>query len=208
MTQPDRIVAPRRLRLRTGLGAAVVLGLVGLAIAVLVTALGAKGSTQAVDPADPTASGHRADDAADVGATGAIIFVHLLGAVARPGLYELREGDRAVDAVAAAGGFADQADQTQLNLARLLADGEQIYVPVVGEVQPAPEAAGTVGGKVNLNTADEAALDTLPGVGPATARRILDWRETNGRFTTIEDLLSVSGIGDKTFAELKDLVTV
>src|SRR3989337_668594 len=102
MTQPDRIVAPRRLRLRTGLGAAVVLGLVGLSLAALVT---------------------------DLGATGASIFVHLLGAVARPGLYELREGDRAVDAVAAAGGFADQADQTQLNLAGLLADRDRTYVP-------------------------------------------------------------------------------
>ena len=136
------------------------------------------------------------------------------GAVARPGLYELRDGDRAIDAIAAAGGFAPEADQAQLNLARLLVDGEQIRVPAVGELPvPAPTTTGgggtgVAGSKVNLNTADEAELDTLPGVGPATARRILEWREQNGRFSSIEDLLSVTGIGDKTFADLEQLVTV
>ena len=200
------------------IGAAVVLLFVGLVVAVLVSALGPRGSavTLAPDPA-PLAEDMPAD-----GASGTAIFVHLLGAVERPGLYQLREGDRAIDAVAAAGGFTPTADQSQLNLARPLSDGEQIYVPAVGEAPP-PGAgdvggsalgggsgvgAGTPGGRVNLNTADLAALDTLPGVGPATAKAIIDWRDANGRFTAVEDLLSVTGIGEKTLAELRDLVTV
>ena len=141
------------------------------------------------------------------------LLVHLVGAVATPGLYELRAGDRVVDAVAAAGGFTPDADQARLNLAGPVSDGEQIFVPRVGEARPVAEGSGAPGAAepsspVNLNTADEGALDALPGVGPATAKNILDWREANGRFTAVEDLLSVTGIGEKTLAELRDLVTV
>lgn len=141
------------------------------------------------------------------------LLVHLVGAVANPGLYELREGDRVVDAVAAAGGFTPDADQARLNLAGPVSDGEQVFVPRVGEALPVARgsgapAAGEPSSPVNLNTADEAALDALPGVGPATAKNILDWREANGRFTAVEDLLSVTGIGEKTLAELRDLVSV
>ena len=141
------------------------------------------------------------------------LLVHLVGAVATPGLYELRAGDRVVDAVAAAGGFTPDADQARLNLAGPVSDGEQIFVPRVGEARPVAEGSGVPGvagpsSPVNLNTADEGALDALPGVGPATAKNILDWREANGRFTAVEDLLSVTGIGEKTLAELRDLVTV
>ncbi len=196
------------------LGAAVVLLFVALVVAVLVAALGPRGSAVTIAP-DPAPIAEDLPGAAPSGVGGAI-FVHLLGAVQRPGLYQLREGDRGIDAVAAAGGFAETADQSQLNLARPLSDGEQIHVPAIGET-PSPGAGtvgagvgggGTVAGKVNLNTADLAALDTLPGVGPATAKAIVDWRDANGRFTAVEDLLSVTGIGDKTLAELRDLVTV
>ena len=183
------------LRLRVGPGAVIVLLLVGLGIAVLVTALtGRDGSVPVVAPS-----------AFSVGEAGAI-YVHVLGAVHEPGLHELRPGDRVVDAIAAAGGFTDNADETQLNLARLLVDGEQLYAPVLGEVPVA--STGSTGGKVNLNTADQAALETLPEVGPSLAQAILSWREKNGRFSAVEDLMSVSGIGDKTFDMLKDLVTV
>jgi len=178
-------------------GGVVVLVLVGLGCAVLVSALGEHGSVEPV--ARPTASA--------ASASGSSIYVHILGAVARPGLYELRDGDRAVDAVAAAGGFLDTADQTQLNLARLVVDGEQIVVPVIGET-PAAAPGTTPSGLVNLNTADAATLDTLPRVGPAMAARIIDWRESNGQFATVDDLLDVTGIGDKTFEGLKELVTV
>jgi competence protein ComEA len=139
------------------------------------------------------------------GSTSAI-FVHILGAVTRPGLYQLREGDRVVDAVAAAGGFTDGADDAQVNLARFLSDGEQITVPLIGATPAGP--AGTSNGKVNINTADATALETLPRVGPAMAARIIAWRDANGRFTTVDDLRSVSGIGDRTFDALKDLITV
>jgi competence protein ComEA len=142
-----------------------------------------------------------------------VLFVHILGAVTKPGLYQLHDGDRAVDAVAAAGGFTAEADRQQLNLARLVSDGEQIYVPKVGEAGAGPPGSsatgsGTIGGKVNINTASESDLETLPRVGPTMAKRIIAWRGANGRFATIEDLMSVTGIGEKTFAELKDLVTV
>jgi competence protein ComEA len=185
--------------MRVRLGAVVVLVLVGLGCAVLVSALGDHGS--AADVARPSAAASPGQLA------GSQIFVHILGAVERPGLYALREGDRAVDAVAAAGGFAPTADLAQLNLARFVVDGEQIYVPALGEV-PASAPGTTAGGKVNINTADEPTLETLPRVGPAMAARIIAWREANGNFTTIEDLMSVTGIGDKTFESLKDLVTV
>ena len=206
MPPSDPLAASRTGRLRVGLGAAIVLLLTGLGIAVLVTALGANsGRTTVVGVPSPSPG---------VTATGsgrATIYVHVLGAVNRPGLYAFRDGDRAIDAVAAAGGYTQHADRRQLNLARLLVDGEQIYLPSTGEVTAPPgggAASGTTAGKINLNTADAAALETLPRVGPALAARILAWREVNGRFTSIEDLLGVSGIGEKTFAGLKDLVTI
>jgi competence protein ComEA len=236
------VVPSRSARVRVGTGAAIVLVLVAFGIAVLVSLLGASRATESIplrggEPAASSAdqdageaeagSGPGSAEGATPGGSSdppgaspgiARIFVHILGAVERPGLYELGVGGRGIDAVAAAGGFTAEADQGGLNLARLLVDGEQIVVPIVGEAPP-PGAGGSAapgggpvgaaaGGLVDLNTADAALLDTLPGVGPATAQRILDWRETNGGFTSIEDLLSVSGIGEKTFADLEGLVTV
>ncbi len=183
-------------RWRTRAGAVVVLVLVALGLAVLVSALTSTGSSVEIAPTSAPA------DAAPTGQ----VFVHILGAVQRPGLYELREGARAVDAVAAAGGFLDTADQAALNLARVVVDGEQLVVPVLGETAITPGTSAD--GRVNINTADASTLDTLPRIGPALAERILSWRESNGRFTTIEELMSVPGIGDATFEGLKDLVTV
>ena len=209
MDPPALLVARRPVRSRVGVGAAIVLLLVGLGIAVLVSAFGGHGSTQSIAPpvgsATPGASG-----GARSSSTGATIYIHILGAVAKPGLYLLADGDRAVDLVAAAGGFTDTADRSGLNLARTLVDGEQIVVPNSGESPPAGAAPGaaTAGGKVNINTADETALETLPRVGPAMAKRIIDWRSKNGRFTALEDLMSVTGVGEKTFDSLKELVTL
>lgn len=201
---------PASPRVRVRLGGAVVLVLLGLGVAVLVSALGSPGQSAVVDGAGPSSSEDAEDEEGTV-PVGAVLYIHLLGAIARPGLYELPEGARAIDVVAAAGGFAENADRTQLNLARPLSDGEQIYVPAIGEVPaavPGGGAAAAQGGKVNLNTADAAALETLPRVGPAMAARILDWRAANGRFASVDDLRAITGIGEKTFAALKDLVTV
>lgn len=220
------VPSPRRARVRVGAGAALILVLVGLGVAVLVTAITPRGTTSVVAPGDGGGGGSAAtaadppavEEAGDPGAEGpAAIYVHILGQVARPGLYELRDGDRAVDIVAAAGGFTDTADPAGLNLARFLSDGEQIVVPAVGEVPAAGAGSGAAGGAgvgvgvdgtININTADAAALDTLPRIGPAMAQRIIAWRDTNGRFTAVEDLLDVTGIGDATLAGLRDLVTV
>ncbi|MGV8896157.1 MAG: helix-hairpin-helix domain-containing protein [Rhodoglobus sp.] len=203
----DDLPEPPRRRLRVTVGAVVVLVLVALGCAVLVAALGDHGSTSDVARTTPSAT-PGSDSPGD--STGGAIFVHILGAVERPGLYSLSEGDRAIDAVAAAGGFIDTADQRQLNLARFVVDGEQIVVPVIGEIPDAAAAnpGSTVGGKVNINTADEAALDTLPQVGPAMAARIIAYRTANGRFEAIEDLMNVTGVGAKTFEGMRDLVTV
>jgi competence protein ComEA len=209
---PDLIAPPARSRVRVALGGAVVLALVGFAVAVLVSLIGPHGTTTVVTTPHPistaTAGGLAGSDSAGPVATGAVIYVHVVGAVARPGLFPLHQGDRAVDAVTAAGGFSVSADQSQLNLARVLVDGEQIVVPVVGAAAPLSTGAATPGGAVNLNSATEAELEELPRVGPAMAKRIIDWRTKNGRFSAIEDLMSVTGIGQKTFDGLKDLITI
>ena len=164
----DQQQAPlRRARLRIVIGAAAVLLLVALGSAVLFSALAPRGGGSTVSGGFPQGVRATASAPAASGAPGgAAIFVHILGAVNRPGLYELREGARAVDVVAAAGGFGEAADQSQINLARFVTDGEQIVVPVVGAVPPAasgPPGAGggeaAPGAKVNINTADAAGLE-------------------------------------------------
>lgn len=192
----DEVLEARRARWRVRVGAAVVLVLVAIGCAVLVSALSDRGGAEVVSRGEPTAS---ADFAPST------IVVHVLGAVAHAGVYELPQGARAIDAIAAAGGFADDADRGQLNLARFLADGEQVHVPVAGEASSVPGVASD--GRVNLNTADRAALETLPRVGPALADRIIAWREANGPFASVDDLLAVAGIGEKTLAGFRDLVT-
>ncbi len=141
------------------------------------------------------------------------MYVHVSGAVRAPGLYVLRGSARVVDAIAAAGGFADGADSSGVNLARPVSDGEQLHVAAQGESPPTGagttgSGAGTPDGRVNLNTADAAQLDTLPRIGAAMAERIIQWRDANGRFTSVEDLLAVPGIGDKMLESLRDLVTI
>jgi len=141
--------------------------------------------------------------------------VHVAGAVAAPGLHELPPGARVADAVAAAGGLAPQADSARINLAAPVVDGERVYVLQVGEqeppvaVSPPPASAGDPGsGPVDLNTADADALDSLPGVGPATAAAILQHRAEVGAFTSVDQLLDVPGIGEAKLEALRDLVTV
>lgn len=152
-------------------------------------------------------------------APAAEVVVHVVGAVIHPGVYSLAAGSRVSDAVAAAGGSTGNAAEEGLNLARVLADGEQVRVLTRDELEAGIQSDGapvagagaggvTASGKVNINRATAAELDSLPGVGPSTAQKILADREANGPFKTIEDLMRVSGIGEKKFDSLKDLVTV
>ncbi|QXE28657.1 MULTISPECIES: ComEA family DNA-binding protein [Microbacterium] len=199
MTSSPPPPPPPRRRLRLGLGAAVVLAIVALSTAVgLGLVRGQPSSVEAVPLAESSASVEPAP---------AEIYVHVLGAVERPGLYVLRADSRVVDALAAAGGSTDAADLAGVNLARRVEDGEQILVPVVGAVAD-PSAPPSGDGTVDLNTADQAALEELPGIGPALAERIVAWREDNGRFRTVDDLLAVPGIGEKVLEGLRDGVRV
>jgi len=190
--------SPRR---RLGVGAVVVLVVAAVAITVGVGIL-----RGALTPAEEVSI--------DVTPTGVVtttadLYVHVSGAVRSPGLYVLPTGSRVVDAVAAAGGFADDADRSAVNLARVISDGEQLPVPRVGESMEQSSGAQTAAdSRVNLNTADAAELEELPRIGPALAERIVAWRDDNGRFTSVDDLLAVPGIGDKMLASLRDLVTV
>ena len=141
------------------------------------------------------------------------LVVDVVGAVARPGIVELRTGARVFDAIGAAGGATPAADLAQLNLAAPVTDGIRIAVPVTGQTLPAEATNGTtsvttaITGPVNLNTATAAQLDALPGIGPATAAAIVHDRETNGPFASVDDLTRVRGIGPAKLAQLRDLVT-
>ena len=195
-----------------------------LLIAALVTAVVvsafAQPSERRIDPPGGDASTSSAPAGvglnSDLRSAPPSIFVHVLGAVHSPGLFEVPAGSRVMDVVAQAGGLADTADQAGVNLARLVADGEQLYVPRVGEspaAAPPGAAPGQVGApaakvNININTGAAADLETLPRVGPMMAQRIIDYRTSNGPFASIDDLRNVTGIGEKTFEALKDLVTV
>ena len=155
--------------------------------------------------------------APDGAEAGAVVFVHVVGEVHRPGVVELSPGERVEAAIAAAGGATEHAELSGVNLARTVTDGEQIVVPDedgAAEVEAQGTHGADVGGApapdalVNLNTADIAALETLPRIGPSLAQRIIDWRETNGPFSSVDQLLDVSGIGEKTLAGFGDRVTV
>ncbi len=146
--------------------------------------------------------------------TPAPLMVYVSGAVARPDVYALPPGSRAKQAIEAAGGFLPDADEARVNLAQPLHDGQQIYVPRVGEAPPPVAASGSVtsgagqSGLVNINTASQAELESLPGIGPALAQRIIEHRQTHGPFAQVEDLKDVQGIGDATLERLRPYITV
>ena len=169
-------------------------------------------STTAPTTAPPSTA--PSDGAVVAPASGEQIVVDVVGKVRRPGIAVLPVGARVVDAVRAAGGMQRGVDPASVNLARLLTDGEQVVIGLAGAGTAAPPstpatgAAGTGGALVNLNTADQAALETLPGVGPVTAAAILEWRAQHGGFTSVDELLEVSGIGEATLAEIAPHVTL
>jgi len=214
-------------RVRFAVGAAVVLFIAAVAVAAIVSFTAGGGGEHGLIGASGGDAGGAGAGGAEVAVGGgggdtpvgsATVLVHVLGAVTRPGLVELSSGARVVDAIAAAGGLTPEADPAAVNLARPVVDGEQLLVAAVGAVPPSASgpvvggdgggghAVGAADGLVHLNSADVAALDTLPRIGPALAQRIIDWREANGPFTSVDQLLEVAGIGDAVFSGLADRV--
>lgn len=142
-----------------------------------------------------------------------IMMADIKGAVNSPGVYKVEKGERVIDLVEKAGGLTEDADHSQVNFAMYVEDQMVVYIPKIGEeseISPGitQPVTTTDSSKMNINKAGVDELDELPGIGPAKAETIIEYRDTNGPFKTIEDLKSISGIGEKTFDKLKDLITV
>lgn len=160
------------------------------------------------------------DESSAKSSSAAEAYVDVDGAVVRPGLYRLKDGARVSQAIDAAGGLTVEADVTGLNRASKITDGQKIYVPTVGEQQAAAAVggaessaattpgAGSSSGLVNINTASAAELQTLSGIGPSMAQSIIDDRSKNGPFASVDDLMRVSGIGEKKLAKIKDCICI
>jgi competence protein ComEA len=187
----------RPFRWKVGVRAALV-----LVAGVLVVVVGANFMRSLAPPPEPlpVAESSESPSAEPLENT---VMVHVVGAVATPGVVSLPESSRVQDALALAGGALEDADLRSVNLARAVFDGEQILVPRVGDL---PDSSTGALGLVSLSQADQATLETLPRIGPATAERIIAWREARGPFRSVEDLLAVSGIGPATLEGLADLV--
>jgi competence protein ComEA len=194
----------------------------------------AAGATSPANPDSPDDAGtHSVQESPTEEST---IYVDIYGAVAAPSVYKLNSGSRVYDAIEMAGGLSDDADIRFINRAAALNDGDRIYIPTKKEIESGdtlPESAGIAGASsgapqgendavaavreqgassngdvININTADSATLQRLNGVGPATAQKIIDYRDSNGPFAQAEDIKDVSGIGDKTYEKLKDYICV
>ncbi len=130
------------------------------------------------------------------------IYVHIAGQVQTPGVYQISPQDRLFHLVELAGGATEKADLDAINLASLLEDGQRVYIPEIGEIVEKGD------GRININTASQAELESLPGIGPALAQRIIDYRARYGSFRTVEELTKVSGIGEKTLENLREYISV
>ena len=194
----NHFAGPRPLRWKVGISAALVLG-----AGVLVIVVGSEflrslptGPEPLPMPSLPTEASAQTPEL--------MVLVHVVGAVEEPGVVSLPVNSRVHDALALAGGAQEDAELGGVNLARIVYDGEQIIVPRVGEPAVAPSGEGS--GPISLSRADQETLETLPRIGPATAERIIAWREKNGPFRSVEDLLAVSGIGPATLEGLAEHV--
>lgn len=151
--------------------------------------------------------------------TGSIV-VYVCGAVKENKVVTLQENSRVCDAIDAVGGLSKDADLTNINLAYILEDGEKIYIPKIGEETQTESTTlssssystyssnSLKNNKININKATQTELETIPGIGPSTALKILDYREKNGKFSSIEDIKNVSGIGDAKYEKMKDYITI
>lgn len=168
------------------------------------------------------------DGAEDAEASMGPVYVDIGGCVKKPGVYQVVEGTRLFEVIKAAGGLTPEADMSQINQAETVTDGQKVVIPAIGETAADGQDEGssqigstgggtgdlgnsggiTADGKVNINKADSTQLQELPGVGPATAEKILDYREANGAFQSPEEIKNVSGIGDKTYEKMKDKICV
>jgi competence protein ComEA len=189
---------------------AISVALLGVVAAVLTTVFLVGGNPgREIPPPLPPAGRVAAAPAPAPPPPAAKLVISVVGKVVSPGLVTVPEGSRVADALTAAGGAVAGTDLLGLNLARRLADGEQVAVGVpVPAADPARSESGAPLGKVDLNTASPDQLDTLPGVGEVTAKRIVDWRTRHGRFSTVEQLRDVDGIGESKFGKLREQVTV
>ena len=194
----NHFAGPRPLRWKVGISAALVLG-----AGVLVIVVGSEflrslptGPEPLPMPSVPTEASAQTPEL--------MVLVHVVGAVEEPGVVTLPENSRVHDALALAGGAQEDAELGGVNLARIVYDGEQIIVPRVGE--PVVASSGEGSGPISLSRADQETLETLPRIGPATAERIIAWRDKNGPFRSVEDLLAVSGIGPATLEGLAEYV--
>jgi competence protein ComEA len=194
----NHFAGPRPLRWKVGISAALVLG-----AGVLVIVVGSEflrslptGPEPLPMPSVPSEASAQTPEL--------MVLVHVVGAVEEPGVVSLPENSRVHDALALAGGAQEDAELGGVNLARVVYDGEQIIVPRVGE--PVLASSGEGSGPISLSRADQETLETLPRIGPATAERIIAWRDKNGPFRSVEDLLAVSGIGPATLEGLAEHV--
>ena len=178
-------------------------------LAVAGSRLAGVGASEGPARAVPLASAGVGGSVAAKDAAAPKLFVHVVGAVRRPGLFRLKDGTRVADAVSRAGGPTRRADLSAVNLAAPLVDGQQVIVPRRGPGgTPAALAGASVpGAKVSLASATVDQLDELPGIGPVTAEKIVDWRTTHGPFRSVDDLDDVPGIGPARIEQLRDLVT-
>lgn len=225
--EPDSPATGARPWLRRAAGRAFEFGREHLAAVVVVLLVGVAWSAYSLlqarsSPVAAAAPVIQASPSATPQASGtpaAQVVVHVIGAVRRPGVVTLPEGSRVADAIAAAGGLGESAAPGELNLAQVLGDGVQVKVGTrkhpggwirgAAGTESGAASAGAAGSdpsKVALNSATLEQLDTLPGIGPVTAQKILDWRKEHGKFTAISELQEVDGIGPKTYADLEDRV--
>jgi competence protein ComEA len=185
------------------------LALVLVPLVALLTVAGSQlagiGTSEGPSVATPLAATD--DGVAGSAVAGPKLVVHVVGAVRRPGLFTLRDGDRVADALSRAGGPTRRADLSAVNLAAPLADGQQVVVPVRLPPGAAASGAPSPGAKLSLAVATIEQLDELPGIGPVTAQKIVDWRTAHGPFRSVEDLDDVPGIGPARVEQLRELVT-